>query len=101
MWNLLFGDTVNLTANGQPEFPGLLQTNFDNGTSKLTSFGPGRNPSEPVFVPAEGSDPTGDEGYVMSYVHDEGTTQTEFVILDASDFEGEPLARIRLPQRVP
>jgi len=99
-YTLLFGDTDNLTA-GRPEFPGLLQTNFDNGTSKQTSFGPGQNPSEPVFVPAEGSDPTGDEGYVMSYVHDEGTKQTEFVILDATDFEGEPLARIKLPQRVP
>ena len=37
----------------------------------------------------------------MSYVHSDTSGKTEFVIVDATDFEGEPVARIKLPQRVP
>ena len=98
-----FGYTVQFgtSLTGGPGFPGLLQTNFENGTSKECAFGESRNPSEPTFVAAAGSDPTSDEGWIMTYVHDEKTEKTEFVILDASNFSGEPVARIPLPQRVP
>ena len=48
---------------------------------------------------AEGSDPREDEGWVMSFVYDEGSGKSE--ILDATDFSGKPVARIALPQRVP
>jgi carotenoid cleavage dioxygenase len=37
----------------------------------------------------------------MSYVHDDASSRTEFVIVDASDFDGDPVARVELPQRVP
>ena len=50
---------------------------------------------------AAGADPDSNEGWVMSYVHNDALTQTEFVIVDASNFDGEPTARIKLPQRVP
>jgi carotenoid cleavage dioxygenase-like enzyme len=98
-----YGYTVMLGQGegGQPGFGGLLKTNFADGTSKLNDFGENRNPSEPSFVPAAGADPQSDEGYVMSYVHDEASNKTEFVILDATNFDGEPIARVKLPQRVP
>jgi carotenoid cleavage dioxygenase len=98
-YTVAFGDVDE--ADGLPGFSGVLKTNFQDGTSELAKFGSGRNPGEVVFVPAKGSDPTSDEGYVMGYVHDEGTMKTELVILDATHFEGEPVARIKLPQRVP
>jgi carotenoid cleavage dioxygenase len=91
----------NQKPDGMPGFAGHLQFDMKTGESKLHSYGDGCNPGEPVFVPAAGADPDSNEGWVMSYVHNDALTQTEFVIVDASDFDGEPTARIKLPQRVP
>ena len=79
----------------------LLKLDLARGRSELHEFGAGCVPSEPVFVPAAGSDPNSDEGWVLSYVHDEGSGRTQLVVLDASSFGAPPLARIELPQRVP
>ena len=84
-----------------PGFAGHLQFDMKTGESKLHSYGEGANPGEPCFVPAAGSDPDSNEGWVMSYVHSDTTGKSEFVILDATNFDGEPVARIKLPQRVP
>ena len=54
-----------------------------------------------MFVPARGTDPNGDEGYLLTYLHDERRGQSEFVVLDASRLAKPPLARVKLPQRVP
>jgi carotenoid cleavage dioxygenase-like enzyme len=97
-----FGFTLQFSGpEGGPGFAGLLKFDFESGSSVLHDFGPGRSPGEPVFVPAAGSDPNGDEGWVMTYLHDEAAGRSEFVILDATSFEAEPVARIPLPQRVP
>ena len=37
----------------------------------------------------------------MSYVHDENTNETSFTVLDATDLSADPVARVKLPQRVP
>jgi carotenoid cleavage dioxygenase len=37
----------------------------------------------------------------MAYVYDPANNSSELVIIDAADFAGEPVARIRLPRRVP
>jgi carotenoid cleavage dioxygenase len=42
-----------------------------------------------------------DEGWLMAYVHDEATGISELVTLDATDVAAGPIARVRLPQRVP
>lgn len=86
---------------GQPTFKGVMKLDVQRGTSELHRFPEGVLPSEPTFVPAAGSDPASDEGWVMLYVHDENRNESEFVILDASDFEADPVARVKLPQRVP
>lgn len=54
-----------------------------------------------MFVPAAGTDPGSDEGWVMSYVYDPRTDESEFVVLDATHMTKDPVARVRLPQRVP
>ena len=86
---------------GATRLSGLQKTDFETGVAWLHDFGPGRTPSEAVFVPAAGSDPAGDEGWVMTFVYDEHRDASEFVILDAADFGGRPVARVQLPQRVP
>ena len=57
-------------------------------------------PGEAVFAPAAGES---DElaGWYLTYVYDPVTDGSDLVVIDASDFEGEPVARIRLPRRVP
>jgi len=42
-----------------------------------------------------------DEGYVLSYLYDERSGKSEVQILDATRFAEGPIARIRLPVRVP
>ena len=42
-----------------------------------------------------------DDGYLMTYVHDEKKGQSECVIYSAKTMSSQPLARIMLPQRVP
>jgi carotenoid cleavage dioxygenase-like enzyme len=57
-------------------------------------------PGEAVFAPAVGES---DElaGWYLSYVYDPVNESSDLVVIDASDFEGEPVARVRLPRRVP
>jgi carotenoid cleavage dioxygenase-like enzyme len=52
------------------------------------------------FVPRS-PDAAEDDGFVVSFTHNENTNQSTFVVLDAQDFEGAPLAEVDLPQRVP
>lgn len=91
------------TATGGGEVLGetkLYQHDLRTGAVAVHDFGAGRHPGEGVFVPAEGST-ADDEGYVMTYVFDDATESSEFVVLDASDFTGDAVARVPLPQRVP
>ncbi len=69
---------------------------------RVSAFQPGahRHCFEPVFVPAS-EDAGEDEGWVLAYVQDDENNASDVVILDAQDIEGEPLATISLPRRVP
>ena len=40
-------------------------------------------------------------GWYLGYVYDPARDGSDLVILDASDFAGDPVARIKLPHRVP
>jgi carotenoid cleavage dioxygenase len=86
--------------DGWVRFGQLLKHDLEAGTSEARRFGPGTHASEGVFVPA--SDDGGeDEGWVLSVVYDEARDASDFVVLDATDFMGPPVATVRLPQRVP
>jgi carotenoid cleavage dioxygenase len=64
-------------------------------------FGPGTVASEGVFVPAS-DDAAEGEGYVLTIVGDvAGKHPSELIVLDATDFEAAPVARVHLPARVP
>jgi carotenoid cleavage dioxygenase-like enzyme len=57
-------------------------------------------PAEAVFAPAAGQ-PDELSGWYLTYVYDPQTDSSDLVIIDASDFTAEPVARIRMPRRVP
>jgi len=81
--------------------PSAVLRRYDAETreSIAQDLGPGRVPGECVFVP-KGADPAEDAGWLLSIAFD-GAGGSELVILDAEDFGAAPVARVRLPQRVP
>jgi carotenoid cleavage dioxygenase len=81
----------------------LVRYDLTTGDAVEHAFGtadaPG-GPGEAVFVPADGP---ADElsGWYIGYVYEPARDGSDLVIIDASDFSGAPVARIKLPQRVP
>ncbi len=88
----LGGDTDATTS--------VLKHDLVGGTTVARDLGPGRTPSEFVFVPG-GDDAAEDEGWLMGYVYDRARDASELLILDAHDLDADPVAAVRLPRRVP
>jgi carotenoid cleavage dioxygenase len=82
-------------------FGGYCKIDHQKGTVETRDLGEGVGAGESVFVAAPGADPDSDEGWLLSYVHDDRSGASELLIVDASDFAGKPAARVKLPQRVP
>ncbi len=81
-------------------FDGLVKYDRVRGTSQTLTYGPGRFGGEAGFAPRDGA--TGeDDGYVITFVYDERDDTSELWIADARTFDAEPVARLRIPQRVP
>ncbi|KNA23039.1 hypothetical protein SOVF_028540 [Spinacia oleracea] len=66
-------------------------------------FVPGSYGGEPFFVATYPDDPDADEddGYLVSYVHDENTGESRFLVMDAKSPNLDVVASVKLPQRVP
>jgi 8'-apo-carotenoid 13,14-cleaving dioxygenase len=92
-----FGYAVALEGTG---FPAIYKHDLKTGGAVRIDMGPGRHCAEPYFVPREGA-ASEDDGYLLSFVYDEGRDASELVVLDAADAARPPLARVLLPARVP
>ncbi|XP_021765560.1 probable carotenoid cleavage dioxygenase 4, chloroplastic [Chenopodium quinoa] len=66
-------------------------------------FGPRCYGGEPFFVATNPDDPNADEdeGYLISYVHDETTGESRFLVMDTKSPNLDVVASVKLPQRVP
>lgn len=93
-----YGYTVDMGQ--REEGCGVRKYDLATGASVVHDFGAGRFAGEPVFVPAAG-DTAEDAGWLMAFVYDAARDASDFVLLDASDPAGAPVATIALPQRVP
>lgn len=78
----------------------LFKHDLDMGAREVHDFGRDRLPGEFVFAPRS-PDSTEDDGWLMGFVLDKARDTTDFVILDAQNFSGAPLAEIHIPRRVP
>ena len=78
----------------------LFKHDLETSRRQTHDFGPGRRPCEFTFVPAH-AQAGEDEGWLIGFVIDAAQKSTELVILDACDFEGAPLASVRIPHVVP
>lgn len=81
-------------------FNQLIKYDVKNQRSDMHSFGIHAEIGEAVFVPSAASKQE-DDGYLILFVFDSTTNQSEFVILDAMQIGDKPLARIAMPRRVP
>jgi carotenoid cleavage dioxygenase-like enzyme len=79
---------------------GFRKYDMRSGASTGHALKHGQIGGEPVFVPAAGASAE-DDGYLLSYVYDPAENRSELVILDASQLEKDPIARVHLPVRVP
>ena len=81
----------------------LVRYDLERGTAEEHSFGtatePG-GPGEAVFAPAD-TDAGEVSGWYLSYVYDPVRDGSDLVIIEASDFQRKPVARVQLPRRVP
>lgn len=82
----------------------LIRYDLQTGDAVEHAFGtpasPG-GPGEAVFVPSPSGPADETNGWYLGYVYDPARNGSDLVILDASDFAADPVARIRLPRRVP
>lgn len=79
-------------------FDGVVKHDLHDGSSLVHRYGEDVSSGEPVFAP----DPDGtaeDDGWVVNVVTDRTDGSSSFVVLDAPTLE--PVARVRLPRRVP
>ncbi|KAJ3680696.1 hypothetical protein LUZ60_016974 [Juncus effusus] len=94
-------------GNPMPKISGIVKLDFSltgSGDCVVASrdFGPGCFGGEPFFVPSSWDDGTDeDDGYVVSYVHNEQTGESTFVVMDARSPQLEIVAEVALPCRVP
>ena len=58
------------------------------------------NVGEPLFVPRTGATAE-DDGYVLAMFRDPETNTSELLVIAAQDFDGEPLARVKIDAWVP
>jgi carotenoid cleavage dioxygenase len=84
-------------------FNGVVKYNNDTGQSSKWDYGDGVYGSETPFAPVKGAnrESAEDHGYIMSLVTDSHTWASELQILDAQDITQGPIARIKIPHRVP
>jgi carotenoid cleavage dioxygenase len=90
--------------HGKPSDGGFTNAvfHYDHKTGKqgVHDFGSTSFTSEPVFVPRTPHSPEG-EGFLLAVVYHQEGNRSEMVILDAENIEGQPLATVKLPHRVP
>jgi carotenoid cleavage dioxygenase-like enzyme len=92
-----FGQTM---ASLDEPADGLLKYDLRTGESTFRSCGVGSGSAEPVFVPSA-TNADEDDGFVMALVYDPARDASDLLVLNAQDFDGEPVAAVHLPVRVP
>ncbi|MBU6330219.1 MAG: carotenoid oxygenase family protein [Acidobacteria bacterium] len=77
-----------------------VKHDLHTGERLVFDHGIGRAAGEPVFIGRPGST-VEDDGWLVTFVHDDTNESAEFVVIDAQDFDRGYVARVKLPQRIP
>jgi carotenoid cleavage dioxygenase len=81
-------------------FTGLRKHDLQTGVVEDASFGPGVYGSEAPFAPRSGA-AAEDDGYLLTYITDLNRDCSECWVYAAQDLGAGPIARARLPARIP
>jgi len=81
-------------------FDAVLKYDAERGTSRAHVYPKGWYGGEAVFAPRVGSSAE-DDGYLLTFVANEATGESELYVIDAVDPERSPVARVPIPQRIP
>jgi carotenoid cleavage dioxygenase len=81
-------------------FDALTKYDLQTGAEIMHPFGTDKVVGEPAFAPDENASAE-DDGWIVTWVNDRDGSASEFVILDARNIQDEPVARIKMPRRVP
>ena len=82
------------------EFHALDRYDHRDGSHQRFDYGPGISGNESPFAPAPDRQ-SEDEGWVLSLVSDKQSFESQCWIFDARDIPRGPVARLRMPARVP
>ena len=94
-----YGYYVQLRNPGRGvDMGGLIKRDDLRGTREIWDPGPAGHTGEWLFVPTGDGE---DDGYLLTYLYDDRTEKSEFVVVDATAVRKGPVARVTLPQRVP
>lgn len=99
-WGKPYRYSYNMLAHpGSFLFDGVMRYDHTTGASQQYLFGEGRFGSESPMAPCHDAR-SEDDGYVVTFVSDMNTDQSECLVLDARDLAAGPVARIKLPHRI-
>ncbi|XP_058103739.1 probable carotenoid cleavage dioxygenase 4, chloroplastic [Magnolia sinica] len=88
-----------------PKISGVVKLDYGNNGVKeaVRNYGDGCFGGEPFFVAKDpdNEEAEEDDGYVVSYVHDEKRGESRFVVMDAQSPTLDIVASVKLPRRVP
>lgn len=100
-------DSSASSASGMAKYGGLAKLYFEETTTESSSikveyhmFEENTFCTGTSFVSKQGSDEE-DDGWIITFVHNEDTNTSQVHIIDTKDFSSHPVAKINLPCRVP
>jgi len=96
-WNVLM---ARQRRPEEPRFSGLVRYDLERNVCTTYHEGTGRWFSEAPFAPAD-EPKAEDDGYLVGFMWDDERQTSFVVVFDARDISRGPVARIRLPHRVP
>ncbi len=84
-------------------FNALVKYDNENGSYQRWDYGAGVYGSEAAYAPKANADRSHDEddGYLVSLITDSNNWQSYSLVFDAKDITHGPIAKIKLPHRVP
>lgn len=86
-------------AEPWPKVSGFAKVDLFTGEVAKFIYGEDRYGGEPYFVPRHPWSPREDDGYILTFMHNEKTSESELLIVNAADMRLE--ASVKLPSRVP
>ena len=85
---------------GNAPLQALLKIDLASGEKQLWTAAPRGFISEPIFVPRPQAK-TEDEGWILALVYNAAHHRSDLLILDAKDFNKNPIARLHLKHHIP